>query len=380
MNFNNYNPYYDDINCYVGNQNIIYGYNPMIDYINENINHLFQNNKIEEKSYFDSEEIDDEIGVFSQRRTLETLPNYFIDKKKNLHKKNVLVSPRLYHFDKIEYIIKESVYENKFSDKVKKIKINSYIEKEEKKMEEEELKEKNKKEEQINDFDYNNLFIFIQNDYVEKKKRGREPENNEYVVGSHNKMSPDNIIKKIKAQIFIYPLNFLNNISNKANSEKENKINKLDYQIVNKMKKDLELKFLDTPLKDLFSMRISPKLTKKSKLNNESNKNIINNILNKEADDTIMFAFNMTFRDWFDLFTYKKNVKEIMDSYDLSNYNKIDSERIEKCMVGVDDFLNKMVLNNNDEVYFSIFVFYLYNYERWFYIKKGRNRKSSKNK
>ena len=69
-----------------------------------------------------------------------------------------------------------------------------------------------------------------------------------------------------------------------------------------------------------------------------------------------------------------------MDSYDLSNYNKIDSERIEKCMVGVDDFLNKMVLNNNDEVYFSIFVFYLYNYERWFYIKKGRNRKSSKNK
>ena len=90
----------------------------------------------------------------------------------------------MYHFDKIEYIIKESVYENKFSDKVKKIKINSYIEKEEKKMEEEELKEKNKKDEQINDFDYNNLFIFIQNDYVEKKKRGREPENNEYILGA----------------------------------------------------------------------------------------------------------------------------------------------------------------------------------------------------
>ena len=379
MNFNNYNPYYDDINCYVGNQNIIYGYNPMIDYINENINHLFQNNKIEEKSYFDSEEIDDEIGVFSQRRTLETLPNYFIDKKKNLHKKNVLVSPRLYHFDKIEYIIKESVYENKFSDKVKKIKINSYIEKEEKKMEEEELKEKNKKDEQINDFDYNNLFIFIQNDYVEKKKRGREPENNEYVVGSHNKMSPDNIIKKIKAQIFIYPLNFLNNISNKANSEKENKINKLDYQIVNKMKKDLELKFLDTPLKDLFSMNISSKNIKKSKFNNAFNKNIIKYILNLKADDTINFAFNITLRDWLDLFTFKKNVKDIMDSYDLKNYNYIDSDKIEKAIIGVDALLNKMALKNDND-YLSYFIFYLYNYERWFYIKKGRNQKNSENK
>ena len=244
----------------------------------------------------------------------------------------------------------------------------------------EEQKKKNKQEEQTTDFDYNNSFVFIQNDKVEKrKKRGRQPENNEYIVGSHNKMSIDNIIKKIKAQIFIYPLYFLNNISNKTKSEKKNKINKLDYKIVNKMKKDLELKFLDTPLKDLFSMRISPKLTKKSKLNNESNKNIINNILNKEADDTIMFAFNMTFRDWFDLFTYKKDVIEIMGSYDLSHYNKIDSDKIGKCMVGVDDLLNKMVLNN-DEVYFSNFVFYLYNYERWFYIKKGRNRKSSKNK
>ena len=69
-----------------------------------------------------------------------------------------------------------------------------------------------------------------------------------------------------------------------------------------------------------------------------------------------------------------------MDSYGLSNDNSIDIQRIVKCMVYVDKLLNKMALKNDDEVYFSNFIFYLYNYERWFYIKKGRNRKSSKNK
>ena len=69
-----------------------------------------------------------------------------------------------------------------------------------------------------------------------------------------------------------------------------------------------------------------------------------------------------------------------MNSYDLRNYKSIDSQRIEKCMVYVDELLNKMALKNDDEIYFSNFIFYLYNYERLFYIKKGRNRKSSKNK
>ena len=101
-----------------------------------------------------------------------------------------------------------------------------------------EQKEKYNQEEQTNDFVNDNLFILIPKDNIkERKKRGREPKNKEYNVGSHNKMSPDNIIKKIKAQIFIYPLYFLNNISNKANPEKKNEINKLDYQFVNRMKR-----------------------------------------------------------------------------------------------------------------------------------------------
>ena len=365
---NNYNPNYNGINFNDEYPNVTYVFNGFIDYPNENFQNpipLFQiNNTIEKESDFYDEEIENDYVGFSQRKTHETSPNCFIDNK-ILNKKNEIELPKLYYF----YDIK-NIYESRSSDLVKKIKKNLFIEKEEKKMETIEKKEKNKQEEQITDFDYN---------IKEGKKRGREPKNKEYNVGSHNKMSPDNIIKKIKAQIFIYPLYFLNNISNEANPEKKNEINKLDYQFVNRMKKDLELKFLDTPLKDLFSMNISPKYIKKSKFNIDSNKEIIKNILNNEADDTIMFSFNMTLRDWFDLFTFKKNVNEIINSYDLRNYKSIDSQRIENCMVYVDELLNKMTLKN-DEVYFSNFIFYLYNYERWFYIKKGRKRKNSKNK
>ena len=373
MNNNNCIPYYNGNNFYDEFPNFTYRPNGFIDYPNENFQNLISlnqiNNTIEKESDFYDEEIENDYVGFSQRKTLETSPNYFIDNK-ILIKKNGKELPKLYYFNEIENIIKQGVYKSRFSDLVKKIKKNLFIEKKEKKMETIEQKEKNKQEEQITDFDYN---------IKEGKKRGRKPENKEYNVGSHNKMSPDNIIKKIKAQIFIYPLYFLNNISNEANPEKKNKIDKLDYQFVNRMKKDLELKFLDTPLKDLFSMNISPKYIKKSKFNIDSNKEIIKNILNNEADDTIMFSFNMTLRDWFDLFTFKKNVNEIINSYDLRNYKSIDSQRIENCMVYVDELLNKMTLKN-DEVYFSNFIFYLYNYERWFYIKKGRNRKSSKNK
>ena len=376
---NNYNPNYNGINFNDEYPNFTFRPNGFIDYPNENFQNLISlnqiNNTIEKESDFYDKEIENDYIGFSQRKTHETSPNCFIDNK-IINKKNGIELPKLYYF----YDIK-NIYENRSSDLVKKIKNNLFIEKEEKKMETIEQKEKNKQEEQTNDFVNDNLFILIPNDNIkEGKKRGREPENKEYNVGSHNKMSPDNIIKKIKAQIFIYPLYFLNNISNKANSEKEIKINKLDYQFVNRMKKDLELKFLDTPLKDLFSMNISPKYIKKSKFNIDSNKEIIKNILNNEADDTIMFSFNMTLRDWFDLFTFKKNVNDIMDSYGLSNDNSIDIQRIVKCMVYVDELLNEMASNNDDEVYFSNFIFYLYNYERWFYIKKGRNRKSNKNK
>jgi len=62
----------------------------------------------------------------------------------------------------------------------------------------------------------------------------------------------------------------------------------------------------------------------------------------------------MSFNDWIDIFTYKKDWE-----YNI-NYNwfKFNLEKIDE----------------DDEEYFSRFIFYLYNYKRWFMNKKGRNR------
>ena len=122
-------------------------------------------------------------------------------------------------------------------------------------------------------------------------------------------------------------------------------------------------------------MDISPKFRSIAKYTKNFNKKIIEKIL-READDTIKFSFDIILKDWIDLFTYKRNLKDIMNSYDLTNYKYINIKRIEKCMIGVDVLLNEMALKDENDInYLSYFIFYLYNYQRWFYLKRGRNNK-----
>ena len=61
----------------------------------------------------------------------------------------------------------------------------------------------------------------------------------------------------------------------------------------------------------------------------------------------------MTFSEWIDVFTYK-----IENNYDLE-FN------------GLQNVLNDLY-NNEDDEYFSRFIFYLFNYQNWFQNKKGR--------
>ena len=71
----------------------------------------------------------------------------------------------------------------------------------------------------------------------------------------------------------------------------------------------------------------------------------------------------------------KKNVSELLSKYNDDNNNDIDVKKIEENVVGVDALLKKIAKKNNDDKYFSLFTFYLYNYELWFSSRKGRNRK-----
>ena len=91
------------------------------------------------------------------------------------------------------------------------------------------------------------------------------------------------------------------------------------------------------------------------------NKNIIKEIIEKEKDNkAINDLLNMSFNDWIDIFTYKKEWE-----YNIK-YDKLK------------DFIEELS-EDNDEKYISKFMLYLYNYKRWFINKAGRNRGKSNN-
>lgn len=294
-------------------------------------------------------------------------------------KQNIYNEPLLYSFDNILNIFKMEEHKIKFNDIINKFN-------EEKAKEQLQLLEKKRKRTFYDD-EYNYIYELMdktkQSEYEimqdepnnNNNKRGRKT-NKTKNVSIHDKMVPDNIIKKIKAKIFEYPIVFLNNILN--NNKEEDKLFKLDYKFINKLNREQDLKYLDMSLKELFSKEISPKYIKE-KRQEDSNKIYISKILNNQKDNTILFVFNMTFRDWLDLFTLKKSINDIITKYDYLAKD-IDCERIQKSLYGVDNLLKK-IMNENDKEYLTMYIFFLYNYERWFYNKKGRiSKPKTKNK
>ena len=130
------------------------------------------------------------------------------------------------------------------------------------------------------------------------------------------------------------------------------------------MKKSEELKFLKMTVKDYLSQDISPKYIKSKA---DYNKIIINKILHdQKGDEVIDFVFNMTIKDWIELFTLQKSI------YDFDNLRVSICEVIEDRVPSMSELFDEILEKNNDDIYFTKFVFYLYNYENWFEIKRGR--------
>jgi hypothetical protein len=225
------------------------------------------------------------------------------------------------------------------------------------------------------------------NDIFESdKKRGRK-KLNDYTKRRHSKNSNDNIIKKIKSKFLEYSLKFINKVLNsnlniknityynyllrkkKKDEDFESLIKSLDYKYVNRIKKDSELSLLKTSLKEVFSQDISSKY---SRLSNDSNKTIIERIVIDEKDnDIIMFALNLTLREWIDVFLYKKELKDITK---INNLNEEKINQLSSLFDRVDNLLLDIYQKDCNKNYLSHFISLMYNYERWFYIKKGRKR------
>ena len=174
--------------------------------------------------------------------------------------------------------------------------------------------------------------------------------------GPHDKYSPDNIVSKIRSYLFRY---LVDSINKKLKEYKVGlNLKKLNTKKMNKLKKDDNLKDLDMSLEDFLSRDISPKNTKSKE---DFNKKNIVNLLNKKNQaniEKIKSLFKLTFREWMNYFLMKENNAEF----------KFDGLYM----------LLKTILETNekDEQYFVNFVFILYNYERWFHVKKARTIKN----
>lgn len=209
------------------------------------------------------------------------------------------------------------------------------------------------------------LSVEIKNDKDDQhKKRGKTKKSKSII--KHDKMSSDNILKKIKAVLLNkYIINFLNEIINFK--LKKYKLVKLDYRYINELKKENELKYFKMSLKEIFSMDIS---TKHSKFGKDYNKKIIDQIINK--DDSINFIFNLTYNDFIDLFTHKKKIEDIK-VFNINLDNKC-YEEIKKYIPKVESFYSELK-GKNDIKYPTLVIFYLFNLERVIKLKQNRKQK-----
>ena len=131
------------------------------------------------------------------------------------------------------------------------------------------------------------------------------------------------------------------------NNEEGIQLLKIDYKYIDKLERKMNLDLFEMPLADLFSLDVSRKYKSKSK---DYNKILINGILEQKIEvedyDTIMFLCNITLNDWIDLFTYKKNILTFINDQNAINVNKT---KIQENFIGVNHLLNEISEKNDDD-------------------------------
>ena len=144
----------------------------------------------------------------------------------------------------------------------------------------------------------------------------------------------------------------------------------IDYKYIDRLNKKKDLSLLYMSFKELFSKEVSPRY---STLKPDSNKIIIEKLIKEEDGNTnIDFVLNMKFKDWIDVFTYKKGFKSIINlEYD-------NLENLIQYFEYADNLISNIYRINPNDNYLLYFMIYLYNYERWFCIKAGRTRTSKR--
>jgi hypothetical protein len=112
----------------------------------------------------------------------------------------------------------------------------------------------------------------------------------------------------------------------------------------------------------------------------EYNKRIIIYLLNEKHSDKNFRIFNFIFNelkieDWLNIFIHKKELDEF------SSYQLLDNEqkgKIKNCLARIENLFEDLLNEDENGVYFTCFILLVYNYERYYSIKKERNAKRKK--
>ena len=381
---------FDDFLCY-DDQNNSFNCSFQSDNISEDTieqHHLQKESKVEENNIFLNSSPSNSDSWLKQSQNLEFEDNFVYPKTiMNINEeKEESIEPKktndtttkdgkevCYTFEKIET---EIIPKLALSDDIK-----AKITKNEKEIEiiEKNLKTKKKDtpKNENTEIGCKNFQNFEIKNQCGRKKLGDKSERD------HTRDSFDNVVKKVKGDIFTKALSFVNiildlNISsdrkkalikkvrnNQREPEKKDLLKGLEYNIINILKKYFNLELLDMSLKELFSQKISSRYTA---FNQDSNKVLIDIISVEERNnDIINYVFELKFIEWLNYFTHKTEL-EFLDK--IEKENNIKFERAEVLLKEVGDIY--------DGYYFSNYLFHLYNYKWWFEVKIGRNTKKSK--
>ena len=199
-------------------------------------------------------------------------------------------------------------------------------------------------------------------------KKGRLLKNakKRYYYRYHDKFKEDNIIKKIKISFIGKTMNYINKeYGIYLNQHKIKKIGMLIKRIApnisTRIKKENNLKWFDSKLKDIFSDNISSKY---SKFNGDYNKKQIEQIYKEDDAKNMINILDKKVRDMY--YIYSKNIK-LEGFLTLEDDLRIQRELMKK--------------NNEEEVdkYLKKFQNIAQNLEQIFMRKRGRNYNKNNN-
>jgi len=199
---------------------------------------------------------------------------------------------------------------------------------------------------------------------------------------SHNNYSYDNVMSKIKGKIFNNINFFVNQIINLYIDEKQKKnlrnairtktrrenededlLKLLDYSDTKNLAKLYNLNLLQMSLKEFLSQNISPRFPS---LRPESNKIIIDLLSNEINNEIINSVLELKVEEYLDFYTYKNEIDIIKK---IENEKKVNFKRS-------DVLLNEIILY--DDLYFTIYIFHLFNFKWWFETKIEKNTSKKK--